>query len=413
MKVQCSIALAALALTLPASPQTIQKIVETGDAVSGMGNVLAINGPSVNNAGQAIVYVFTDNADPSLNTALLDASGAPIFVEGQALAQPAGATISGFNGGEVNFSPSGPAVYMIALNGTSGTSDDDGYYFGSNPDLAIQKSSVSLAPQFPSGSKYVSLLTPFINDSLQIAFHTTIDDPNIAGTFNYRALMVVDLVGGTHQAVVKQGDTLSGQSFPISSLTWGSHNLAFNNAGQVLFGAEIASPPASNQVLYLDGTEIAQKGDPSPFGPTYLNISTSTTALDMNSLGDYVFTCSLGSGEKAINRNGEAFVRQGDVLPDIEPYALTEFGQAIFMGDDGRVFWTGIWKRTDGVEISGLFVDYSLLIEEGVTTINGQVVQDISGLSRQITMSRNGQYVIFLATLQNGVKGAYLIDLWQ
>jgi hypothetical protein len=343
----------------------------------------------------------------------LDGSGAPIFVEGHALSQPSGATISGFNGGVIHPSPNGPAVYLLGLNGTSGTSDDDGYYWGSNPDLAIQESSVSLAPQFPAGSKYMSLLSPFLNDSLQLAFHTTIDDPNIAGTFNTRALMIVDLLGGTHQAVVKQGDVLPGQSFAISSLTWGAHNMAFNNAGQVFYGAEIASAPSSNQVLYLDDTEIAQKGDPTPFGSTYLNISTSTTALDMNNVGEWVFTCSLGNSAKAINRNGEAFVQQGEILLDIEPYALTEFGQAIFIGDDGRVFWTGLWKRTDGIEIVGLFVDYSLLIEEQVTTINGQVVQDITGLSRQITMSRSGQYVIFLATLQNGVKGAYLIDLWQ
>ena len=413
MQARFSIALAALALTLPVSPQTIQKIVETGDPVSGMGNVTVISGPTVNNGGDVVVSVVTDNANPSLNTALLDANGAPLFVEGQALSQPSGATISGFAGGVFTPSSSGPWVYLIGMSGTSGTSDDEGYYFGTNPDLAIQESSVSLAPQFPAGSKYVSMLTPFINDSQKISFHTTIDDPNIAGTFNTRALMIVDLVGGTHQALVKQGDVLPGQSFALTTFNWDAHGMAFNNAGQVLWGGEIASASATNQVLYLGLTEVAQKGDPSPFGSTYTNVSTSTLGCDLNNLGEYVFLCTLGSSSRAINRNGEAFVQQGDVLPDIEPYALSEFGQGIFIADDGRVFWTGLWNRPDGAQVTGLFVDYSLLIEEGVTEIGGQVVADLAGLDRHIAMSRSGQYVVFVATLQNGVKGAYLIDLWQ
>jgi hypothetical protein len=413
MQARFSIALAALALTLPASPQTIQKIVETGDALSGMGNVTVIQGPTVNDQGQAIVYVVTDNSNPSLNTALLDKTGTPIFVEGHALSQPSGAAISSFSGGVVNPSTNGPWVYLLGMSGTSGTSDDEGYFYGPNPDLALQESSISLAPQFPAGSKYVSMLTPYINDSLQVAFHTMIDDPNIAGTFNTRAVMVVDLLNGTHQALIKQGDIPPGQSFAISSFTWDAHAMAFNNAGQVMWGGEIVSAPATNQILYLGLTEVAQKGDPSPFGSTYLNVSTSTLGCDLNNQGEYVFLCTLGNTGRAINRNGEAFVQSGEILPDIEPYALSEFGQGIFIGDDGRVFWTGLWNRPDGTQVTGLFVDYSLLIEEGVTEIGGQVVADLAGLDRHIALSRSGQYVVFLATLQNGVKGAYLIDLWQ
>jgi hypothetical protein len=50
-------------------------------------------------------------------------------------------------------------------------------------------------------------------------------------------------------------------------------------------------------------------------------------------------------------------------------------------------------------------------VQEGVTTIGGQIVDTIASVTNAHQMSDNGLYVIFEATLVGGIEGAFLIDL--
>ena len=95
------------------------------------------------------------------------------------------------------------------------------------------------------------------------------------------------------------------------------------------------------------------------------------------------------------------------IAQDTEAYA----GQAIFMGNDGTVAWMGWW--TTSVQTRGLFVDYNLVVETGVTKVGGLVIEELSGLDRSFTVSDSGQYLLFEAVLEVGIVGAFLIDLWD
>jgi hypothetical protein len=81
--------------------------------------------------------------------------------------------------------------------------------------------------------------------------------------------------------------------------------------------------------------------------------------------------CGLNAldADAGIVLNGAGFVQVGDTFPSIEPFAIRELGQPLFVGNDG--------------------------------------------VDRSFTMSPSGRYVLFEATLAGGLEGAFLIDLWQ
>ena len=59
---------------------------------------------------------------------------------------------------------------------------------------------------------------------------------------------------------------------------------------------------------------------------------------------------------------------------------------------------------------SGIFINQSLLVQEGVSTADGVVIDSFSSGSDAFAMSDDGTYVIFEAVRVDGVEGAYLIE---
>ena len=59
----------------------------------------------------------------------------------------------------------------------------------------------------------------------------------------------------------------------------------------------------------------------------------------------------------------------------------------------------------DTTRDTGLFLNGTLLVQEGVTAINGQVVDSLRGVQDGYALSSDGGYVVFEATLANGLEG--------
>lgn len=397
-----------LALSIPALGQEITTIVETGDVIAGIGTVHTVRGLGVSDAGQVSVHVFTDNPVPELDAGLVDNNAVPIVWEGAPVADPPGAVVRSFNAGHFFMNSAGRTSFLIGMLGTTGTGDDEGIYYDLTFQRGVQEGSVSTAPELPAGTIYGLPVTPKINNIGGICFHALLDDPNVPGTSDSSALIVFDIAAGTESAPYKQGDILTGQTADIRSFEFDFHGLAYNAAGQIFFGAELSS---GARVLYLNDTKIAETGETSPFGSTYANLATGTLGLDLNDKGDLVFMAKLGSGGTGVILNDKAFLQTGGVMPSIAPFNLAGLGQPIFLGEDGSVAWMGIWNAP--VQRGGLFIDYNLVVETGVTTVGGVVIDQLSGLDQSFTVSDSGQYLLFLAGLASGVQGAFLIDLWN
>jgi hypothetical protein len=404
---------AALALATPVAAQSITPLVQDGDVVPGVGAVTSIQNLAVDSAGSWIVEVDTDNPDTDVDYALIK-DGALLLREGQTLAAPSGATIDTFDA--VTLNANGDSAWNLFLDGTSGSSDDSGIYF--NGTLVIQEGDVSTAAGFSAGTPYIGFFETKFNAAGEILVMASVDDPAISSSVD-RALVIVAVDGSgnllSETVLYKEGDVLPGQVDALSDFGTGPHAFDLNEAGQVLYVADLEGSTATDGCVYLDGALLAQEGSPSPVpGRNWAFLSTSTRVA-LGDGGDYVFTGSL-DGSSADNSvivlNGAVFRQEGESLPPFAPHLLTSFGSGpVDVDDAGNVLWYGDWDDPDTTRDTGLFLNDTLLVQEGVSVVNGQVVDSISGVQDGYALSPDGGYVVFEATLANGLEGAFLIDL--
>lgn len=398
-----------LLLGLPTVAQT--PLVEEGDAVAGVGNVTSVGNLVVNDSGDWIVEVDTDNADTNVDGALVGTGGL-LLREGQALAAPVGATIDSFDALTLN--DAGQSGWNFFIDGTTGGTDDSGIYFGST--LVLQESTNSGAAGLSPGTPYIGFFETKLSDGGDILVLASVDDPAIASTVD-RALVVFDVDGAgtllSETVIAKEGDLLSGQTETVADFETGPHNFAYSDQGGVMFIADLNGDTAVDHAVYVDDVLVAQEGSPSPVAGR--NWSTLSSAeLDLNDDCGYVLS-GLLDGDTATNalivKNGAAFRQEGDTLAAISPFLLTSLGTGpVALANSGNVLWYGDWDDPDTDVDTGLFVDDQLLVQEGVTTIGGVVVDTLRGIQDGYAISPNGRYVVFEAVLVDGTEGAYLID---
>jgi len=396
-------------------------VVQEGDSVGGIGNVTTIDNVAVNNSGTTIVEVDTDNTDTDIDGALLR-NGLLLHQEGDLLAAPAGAGINSFD--SVNINNNGNSGCNFFLENSSGTSDDSGLYYNST--LLIQESDFVTAPGVSANTPYRGFLESKMNDSDEICLMCTIDDSAITGTAEQN-LILIDSIGN-QTAFARQGFSPPGLPLlTITSLENGhSGEFDFNNDGDVLWGCDTDAATSIDALIFKNSTLLAREGDPSPVGGRNWS-SLSSPEMSMNAQGDVVFSGSL-DGDSASNliivKEGEKFRQEGDTLPAISPSLITSFGTSgpilitdrHVASDYTDVLWYGDWDDANTNIDTGLFLDRQLLLQEGVDTIGGVVIDDIrAGIQDGVAMSDNGRYILAEVNLVGSLDTAVLLDLgvWE
>ncbi len=391
----------------------ITPVVVQGDTVSGVGAVTVINNLAVNNSGQWIVEVDTDNSNTDADEALIK-NGVLYLREGQALSLPTGGTLDGFDA--VNINSAGNSGWNFFLAGTGGLSTDSGMFY--NGTLVFQESTISTAAGFSANTPYIGFFESKINDSNQVFVVASIDDPAITSTVD-RGLVRINYnpVGGTYTEVVlaKEGDVLPGMAAAVSDFGTTPQSFGFNNAGDAIY--VVLSVGGTSDAVYRNLSAIAIEGGPSPVAArNWSSLSGASTAISNS--GNYAHT-GLLAGDTAtdliIIKNGAKFIQEGDAPPGVAGFTLTAFGtaQIVNIGDAGHVLWFGDWNDPDTTRDTGLFLDSAMLLQEGVTQVNGLTVQAIVSAQDGYAMSPNGRYVIVEVTLTDGVTpraAALLID---
>ena len=401
---------ASLALGLSATAQSA--LVEEGDPVAAVGNVTSITNLAVNDSGDWLVEVDTDNANTNSDAALLSTGGTLLFQEGQPLTAPSGATLDTFDA--VTLNDSGHSGWNFFLDGTSGLDDDSGIYFDS--ELVLQEGNGSSAAGFSPGTIYVGFFETKLNDAGDLLVMASVDDPAIAGTVD-RALVCFDLddagalLGET--VIAKKGDVLPGQTEAVADFETGPHSFAFSDEGDVMFIADLDGSTAVDHAVYVNDVLVAQEGGASPVvGRNWFSLSLAE--IDLNDNCEYVISGSLDGAAATnalIEKNGAKFRQEGDTLAPIAPFLLESFGSGpVLIANSGNVLWYGEWDDPDADVDTGLFVDDELLVQEGVTTVGGVVIDSLRGVQDGYAISPNGRYVVFEAVLLDGTEGAYLID---
>jgi hypothetical protein len=152
--------------------------------------------------------------------------------------------------------------------------------------------------------------------------------------------------------------------------------------------------------VFINSTLIAQEGSPSPIAArNWLTLTSSR--LDMNNSGDHVYTGTLDAtnttNDLVIIKNGAKFIQEGDTLASIGGvFTFTSFGTgAVQIDDSGNVLWFGDWNDANTAIDTGLFLNQQLLVQEGVTQVNGDTIFSIASGESNFAMSENGQWIIF------------------
>jgi hypothetical protein len=403
---------------------TVTPIVVEGDIYNGFpisSGFSASENHAVNDLGQWVVESDTTNPDTNTDGLVVTGTGAMgprsvLLTEGQSLMFPAGSMLDSFDAITIN--NLGNSSYNFFLDGTTGTSDDSGVYF--NDMLLIQEGTVSNAAGFSAGTPYIGWFETLINDQNQIMMMASVDDPAIASTTD-RAIVIIDNPTGafTETVIAKEGDELVPGRFVADFSTSNRHVMAFRNNSRILFHADLDGDTLTDgAIFHYDGSTlhlVAQEGSPSAVAGR--NWGTLLGApIDINNSGDWVMRGDLDGGtadDSVIVKNGtQVIAREGDPVPAaVGAFTFTNFGTGgVAIADNGDVIYFATWSDPDTSRNQGIFVNDELVVQKGVTVIEGAVLSTMSAVSDNISASGNGRYIIFEGTLTDTRDGAFLID---
>lgn len=384
-----------------------EPLILEGDSVPSVGLVTSVNNLAVNDSGTWIVEVDTDG--PVDDDSALIANGVLYLQEGMPILDT---EISSFD--TVNLNNSGFSGWNLFLEGP--TSDLDSGVFGQPGGLLIRESDVSAAPEFGVGTTYVGFLECKVTHAGDVLVMASVDDPDVPTGVD-RALVWLDIDQGagtvTESVVVAEGDVLPGQTEAVADLENGPHNFDANDAGDVIFIADLTGDASVDHAVYVNSTLIAQEGSiESGTGRAWLTLASAECAL--NASGDWVLSGTLAGDTDSnlvIVSSAGVVAQESDSLAAIAPHRLTSFGSGpVLLDDGGDVLWYGDWDDPDTDVDTGLFLNDELIVQEGVTMVGDRVIDTLRGIQDGYTMSDSGRFIVFEAILDDGTEGAFRID---
>lgn len=401
-------------------------LIQEGDPLpGGTGTVGVVNDIFVNNNGDWIADVNVSGG--STNRAIIR-NGQLWLANGDAI--PPNDTVSSVanllkamnNHGDVTFRPS------LDIN-------DSGVYLNFDP--LLLEDDISTAPQFSPDTPYIGFFRSRLTDNGELLSVVTASDSELPGSV-HRALvwLTVDPDTGdvTEDVLMKRHDhpwgTEPGVEF--GQVNSNAQNFAISNEGNVIYSAPFTgSPSDTNGGIYVNETLVARKGDPSPVsGSDYANIGSSAVRVDMNDLGDYIFMCTLTNQPTATNtaifRNNiftdgpdERVIQRGDPVPGVPAETIDSFGTGVqpHITNDGDVIWYARFTG-DSDTNQGLFINETLIMQKGVTSIDGNLVTVVAGtvnlsngLTQGMVASDDGSHVIVRVRLADGSRAAVLAEI--
>lgn len=398
----------------------IHQLVVEGMNVAGVGDISSGFGASenhaVNNDGEWLVESDTNNANTDEDGVVLRgtgfAPGALFLRENQAMGSPAGSNLDSFD--SININNLGNTSFNHFLDNTGATNNDSGIYF--NSDLLIQESNTVTAAGISANSPWLGFFETKLNNSNTVMVMGTCDDPAIASSVD-QLIVLVNPISLEQTLVVREGSEIVPGRF-LTTVETGPHDFALNDDGHVLFAVTMDGDAANNTGVVLwdgnDYTFLAREGSSSPVAAR--NWASLPGAISMNNSGDWVMIGDLDgstSDDSLIVKNGtEVIAREGFGVADIGAFTFTTFGTgAVHIDDAGNVIWVGDWNDPDTSKDVGIFWNEHLIVQEGVTQIDGVTLASISLVQDNMSISDNGEWLIFEGVLANGIDGAFMVRI--
>jgi hypothetical protein len=409
----------AAALSAHAFSQT--PIVSDGDVIPGVGNVTRIDDVFVNSNGHWIVEAETDNSVTTMSNVVI-ANDVVIFQEGTTTGIPLAlnATLSTM---DVMFiTDGGNSVFIPRLTPMAGGSNFGVVLWNGLPLMQEFVTPVT-GVGAPAGALWEFIGEVWANDSNQMLVVG-----NTLGAIDVISLITHDGLGNvtSQQILAIEGVQLPGahHNAAVQGVFMGRRMNQINQNGDLLWLIDDihalpggASNTCCDSFVYLNSSPVISESGVVPFDLATVWGTQSSTEVDLNDSGDWVINSARNPNEfnlDVIVKNGTQLIAaEGMTLPPIAPWLFTQLGPGAptRIDNGGNVFYYADWDDTNLDVDTGIFRNQELFLQEGVSMINGTVIDVIASGAEGYEVSRSGQYLLVEVTLVGGADMAVLYDV--
>ncbi|MCB9914939.1 MAG: hypothetical protein H6828_07290 [Planctomycetes bacterium] len=432
---------APLLLAGTAGAQTITPVLVEGDTLPN-GLVTSILNCDVNNSGDWLAEVDTDNATLTIDNAIVH-NGTMIHQEGTDLGFPVslggqyvywsfvdsmdindnGDRLISFNTQDVNTLTT--QTIVLWTNGSTGVTYP----------LMIQGVTPCTITGEPLGAVWSSIAEVWQNNNNQIVVAGRSD----TDADDFMAVLTHDGAGNIlSQVDFVMDNVIHSTQYPgstgthadtVQTLGVSKTNFVINDAGQKLFFVDDQSfgstgTPDYTDVdahYYIDLQEIAWEADIAPTGFVYNHMSSAE--MDLNESGSWLASWDDDNPDTTrdgfIMINGAIWVQEGDAAMVGGGFILENVisnNGGCRLSDNGDVTWTAEWNDPDQTKDKGLYRNFDLLVQEG-DVLNGFPVSDIknSQSGDDMACSDSGRFILKELVIDDGTSGGneglYLIEV--
>ncbi|GEM_PF-2111901 len=414
-----SLAVSAVGQTSPLSVVDLVHVVGSGDAIAGVGNVTAIGFIGIDDDGSTVIGVDTDNPMVAFDGVVLR-DGAVLLQEGLPLTAPPGATLSHIGFG-VDVNAQQQSAHILAIAG-GGFISALGLYV--NDTLVLVRDDVSAASGLSPGWEYVSFYDVAINNGGTALVSTLIADPSPPfGHHEAMMLANVDAQGQlvSEQLLYKQQSGLPGQPYTIDFLGSPMGGLALNNVSQTMVTMTLSGVSGQHWAVVKDGSVVAMEQQASPVaGRDWADLVYGDIAL--NDAGGHLILGRLDGDpgtDLLIEKSGTVFRQERDLLVtgELQTRLLSAFGTSqsafgpVHLGNNGNVLWYGRFTEPDATKNVGLFLNDQILVQTGVSTLDGLTIKGLRGGEGGFVLSDDGQWVLGVATLSDNSTAVFKVHV--
>ena len=361
-------------------------LLSEGDTVLGMGGIEDIATIDINDAEMWTSLVETTFPDNLRNACILR-SGFLTLRESTPVIEPIDSELATF--GLIALNNAGNLGMLVTLRPTR-----KGVYWNLKP-VALQNEPVD-SPIVMPGSVWDSMTIVRLNDANEMYVMGRV----VLGRDRKDILVRYRLDG---EGNVTEETVLAYAGMDVPPLQTVVGNLATSIV------TSFSVNKHGNWVTYIGGvgaeavmldmtTILGQEGTPSPAPKPgggfkdWAELSQTRTAI--NDRGDYAFSGTAGDNtDYLIDKNGQKFVEEGDVLPSFTTTPISGSAAApIEIGNNGDVFWRAQVGGGSGSE-AAFMRNYDAVVILNRTVIGGKLVNKVESDHNAFSSSPNGRFM--------------------